>query len=411
MNTRKRKDLTGERFGHLVVISRCEEDYECMCHGKIVKEPKWLCKCNCGNSKVVINHNLTNGHCTSCGCMNTNKFKDITGKKFGKLTVLKRAEDYISPKGDKEVQWLCKCDCGKETVARGSQLRSGHTRSCGCLIAEVATKHGGRNTKLYSRWQNEKNRIFNTKHKSYKDYGGRGITMDPEWVNDFGSYKKYMESIGYNEATVTSSDTIDRYDNNKGYEPGNIRIVGTKDQANNRRSNVILTDSKGESHTIAEWADILSDTGMTYSMLHARYKNKNFDTVDKMLYTPPYDNTQKIELGGKSYTISELSKIYNLNQDLIYDRIFRGGWDPKRALETPVINNERIIEHGGNSSNISGWGRALNIPEYTIRRSLNKGLSLTDIIQKNINKNRPINAIYFVDKSTNSPISQQEWEI
>lgn len=126
------EDLTGKRFGKLVVLKKTNERTACGC-------VKWLCKCDCGNFKTVGSSDLRTGKTLSCGCLSKeklklgqgNNFKDLTGQRFGKLVVLNRCEDKITNDGNKNVQYLCQCDCGNITKVLASNLRNGNTQSCG----------------------------------------------------------------------------------------------------------------------------------------------------------------------------------------------------------------------------------------------------------------------------------------
>jgi hypothetical protein len=125
-------DLTGNKFGRLTVIERDENKKS----GRIC----WKCKCDCGNETVVVGKNLQKGTTKSCGCLKIEKSKgrliDLTGTKFGRLTVIERAEN------DKRGQpfWKCKCDCGNETTVNGSLLRRGDSQSCGCYHKDRCSK-------------------------------------------------------------------------------------------------------------------------------------------------------------------------------------------------------------------------------------------------------------------------------
>ena len=138
-------DLTGQRFSRLTVISRAEDKVDKNSGSRSVC---WKCVCDCGNEKIVRTQNLVKGTTKSCGCLrqenmehtrkqSRNSFIDLTGQTFGKFTVLARADDYISPSGHRLVQWHCKCECGKDTIVAGNELRRGTTLSCGCLKAEL----------------------------------------------------------------------------------------------------------------------------------------------------------------------------------------------------------------------------------------------------------------------------------
>ena len=126
------QDLTGQTFGMLTVI-RKDEGNDYIEPGTGRHYSRYLCKCSCGNSqlKSVLGKHLKNGHTWNCGCQSKSKLKDITGQKFNMLTVIKRVDNFIGKDGP-ETQYLCRCDCGRETIVRGKYLRNGHTKSCGC---------------------------------------------------------------------------------------------------------------------------------------------------------------------------------------------------------------------------------------------------------------------------------------
>lgn len=179
--------------------------------------------------------------------------KDLTGQKYGKLTVIKR----VPPHGNsKSVYWLCYCDCGnKDVEVRGSCLTSGHTVSCGCYISErlikVNTKHGGFGTRLYNIWQGMKKRCYKEDDKDYENYGGRGILICDEWKDDFSCFQEWAITSGYQENL-----TIDRINNNGNYEPHNCRWTTVKEQSNNKRNNHLITIAN-RTQTLSQWLDEL----------------------------------------------------------------------------------------------------------------------------------------------------------
>ena len=135
------EDLTNKQFGELLVLYRVKNT------GK-TKGAKWRCQCSCSNHTIidVLASNLKSGHTLSCGCLqkkivSKSKLKDLTGQRFGRLTVLERGEDYISPNSkNKKVKWRCKCDCGNIIEVEATSLKSGATQSCGCLHNELNSK-------------------------------------------------------------------------------------------------------------------------------------------------------------------------------------------------------------------------------------------------------------------------------
>ena len=183
------------------------------------------------------------------------KYVDLTGQRFGRLIVIKRADN----SKDNRAKWLCKCDCGNEKNIVGKSLRKMKTQSCGRLQKEQAkmvnTKHGMRYTKLNKTWNSMKQRCNNSNCKQYKNYGGRGIKVCDEWLdkeNGFINFYDWSMNNGYQDNL-----TIDRIDVNGNYEPSNCRWANMKQQSNNRRDNHNITYNN-ETHTIAEWSEILN---------------------------------------------------------------------------------------------------------------------------------------------------------
>ena len=145
-----REDLTGRKFGLLTVISPAED--EITKSGRHI--PRWKCCCECGAIVVTRGSSLKSGHTKGCG-QKHRAVKDMVGKKFNKLTVIERADDYINKNGTKHVRWLCRCDCGRETIVRGTALRYGSTKSCGiCTRSNSNMGKGQRDLtgQVFGRW-------------------------------------------------------------------------------------------------------------------------------------------------------------------------------------------------------------------------------------------------------------------
>lgn len=178
------------------------------------------------------------------------KALDLTGKKFGRLTVIERVEN-------RKGRWFykCQCECGNITVVSGNALTQGHTRSCGCTriksIIEKSTTHGMSKTKIYGVWSAIKARCLNSLNKAYKNYGERGITMYPAWINDFQAFYDYVSKLPHFDEEGYS---LDRIDNDGNYEPNNIRWADRKTQSRNRRNRIIV-EYNGEKMTLGEAAE------------------------------------------------------------------------------------------------------------------------------------------------------------
>lgn len=188
---------------------------------------------------------------------------DLTGQRFGRLTVLEKS---LERRG-RSFTWVCQCDCGMIThPIRTSYLLSGKTRSCGCLRNDItkqrSVKHGLCSTRLYGVWSGMKRRCLNPNCEKYKSYGGRGIQVCDEWICNFQAFYTWAMASGYKEGL-----TIDRIDVNGNYCPENCRWETAKEQANNRRSS-LLVEINGETRTIAEWSHI---TGIGYETIWRRY--------------------------------------------------------------------------------------------------------------------------------------------
>lgn len=193
------------------------------------------------------------------------KLIDLTGQRFGRLTVLERAENKRG-----HAAWLCRCDCGRSIVVQSDSLKSGNTRSCGCLFAETSLRkiaalhkdHDRRTkTRLYNIWHGMRKRCKVVSHNSFRYYGERGISVCPEWETSFDAFRDWAIKNGYSDNL-----SIDRINNNLGYSPTNCRWVDGKMQGRNKRNNKRYF-YRGENLTAAEWAD---QQGLDVRILRSR---------------------------------------------------------------------------------------------------------------------------------------------
>lgn len=187
---------------------------------------------------------------------------EITGQKFGMLTVVGRAENR-----GKNTAWRCICDCGNEKDVLTHNLISGKSKSCGCArintLKRVMTKHGGRRTRIYGIFKGMCSRCYNDNNPAYHYYGGKGVKICDEWKNDFAKFREWSFENGYDE---TSS--IDRINPNGGYCPENCRWVSPQKQQNNKLNSAFLIID-GEKLTVAEWAEKNQTNKATlYSKIH-----------------------------------------------------------------------------------------------------------------------------------------------
>lgn len=243
MSKGKRWNLTDQNFGLWTVLRKGEN---------IGIRTTWICQCECGTIKQVATECLTRGQSKSCGCSswdyrkNLNLYEDLTGQTFNRLTVLE-----FAGRKNKRPVWKCVCECGNTTIVYAKLLKNGHTKSCGCLhkeqLSNMTRTHGKTKTRLYNIWNNMKSRCLCKTSQSYKYYGSRGVQLYKEW-EEYIVFEKWALENGY-----SGNLSIDRIDVNGNYEPSNCRWITMKEQARNKRNNVLI-EYNGEIKLMADWS-------------------------------------------------------------------------------------------------------------------------------------------------------------
>jgi hypothetical protein len=198
---------------------------------------------------------------------------DVTGQRFGKLTVLRR-NGHIG----KARAWICVCDCGNEVTRETSALIRCKSPDCGCMRASKAkasaTKHGHSRNKEHVVWKSMIHRCHSPNNTAYDRYGARGIIVCDRWRNSFEAFVEDMGHRPYEKAT------IERIDNNLGYGPDNCRWASKQEQAINKRNNIVL-EFNGESKTVSEWAKSVGIKAATI-----RFRVHSGWTAEEALTTP-----------------------------------------------------------------------------------------------------------------------------
>jgi hypothetical protein len=206
-------------------------------------------------------------------------FKDLTGKRFGRLTVLK-LNGFVEQSSKRIACWWCQCQCGDRVVVMAGNLRKGNTRSCGCLARDVTkarlTTHGMTISAEYRSWSHLIGRCYNRTDRAYESYGGRGIIVCKRWRT---SFEDFLEDMGPKPEGFRIS--IERRDNDGNYEKSNCYWGTPKQQSRNRRNNRMLTFD-GRTQCLGAWAE---EIGISQDVLRARLLKLGW-SVERALTTP-----------------------------------------------------------------------------------------------------------------------------
>lgn len=270
--TTRFKDITGQRFGKYVVLSH-------------VANQKWNCRCDCGTEKVIISHNLITGQASMCrACYHKDRIIDLTGQRIGKWTVIRL---------DRPGFWLCRCDCGTESVCARNNLRSGTSTQCEkCRLVEShKPKHGhcpdGKCSITYRVWVSVKQRCGT----QFSPYGGNGICICHGWKSDFNNF---LTSMGERPSLDVSIDRANKDESTRHYSCGNC--------------------------------DECREKGWVF---HCRWATQ----AEQMRNV---STNRWLTHNGQTLIITDWSKVTGLPAHIITSRIDKHGWSVEKALDTPV---------------------------------------------------------------------------
>jgi hypothetical protein len=268
-------ELVGKKFGKWTVVGEVARGYADVL-------------CECGQRKRVQTYTLLNGRSKSCGCLRREGWAPQTqvGDRYTKLVVEKKLG--TNDNGHREVIVLC--DCGTRKVVPEVALRAGATKSCGCLrsarIAKQNRKQGQARAPFYRLWCAMLERTRNGDR--YPSYGPRGIRVLPEWEKDFFAFSEYIaQSLG----PRPRGTSLDRIENDKGYEPGNLRWATNATQMRNKSNNRYLT-IRGEKRCLAEWSEI---GGVSVQTIRARLKAGRSE--EDAVFSPALPRNREAPLG------------------------------------------------------------------------------------------------------------------
>lgn len=307
------------------------------------------------------------------------------GDRYGMLTIIKfhHEKTLYYPRKDASYRktrlgkrtyryYECQCDCGNTCVVELTHLRTGHTQSCGCFREWKMNQPRNVNTHklsshpLYGTWCKMRARCNSQKDGNYKNYGGRGIKVCDEWNASPLPFISWAESHGWYDGCGL---TLDRIDCNGDYSPDNCRWANCKTQSNNKRTNHYIT-YKGETHTTAEWAEII---GISLSGLHKRLKN-NWSLEDAL--TKPA-NPRWSTKGVDDYNINEVHAKEMLDYK---NKVMELKQITNEVQPRPDITLDTIIEFNSINHTVQEWADFMNIKPYMLLRRLKLGWDMQDAL-------------------------------
>lgn len=280
------------------------------------------------------------------------------------------------------MMWVCRCQCGTEREVNKKNVKSGRSVSCGCFMVETNTTHGGRGRHHrmpeHVSWSSMINRCTNEKCNRWDDYGGRGITVCPEWQGPRG-FEQFLIDMG---ERPSPEHTLDRYpDNDGGYCPENCRWATRSDQQRNKRTTKLI-EFEGRSQSAYAWAEEWGMTPATFCSRRDRgYSMSQIKNIavkrPRGNATPPTEE-RVIEYEGVEKTIREWAEEFGLPVQQVVGRLTRG-WSMARIEATPRgmprgkkgKDSGALVEYDGRSKTLTGWAEEFGMSYETLcsRRS------------------------------------------
>lgn len=362
----KALDLTGQRFGHLVAIERVHTD----------KGVLWKCRCDCGNETFAKTSVLRTGGKKSCGCKRFPPIKDLTGKKFGKLTVLKQGDVHITSGGHRQIMYICRCDCGNEVTVSASNLRSGITQSCGCIKTPDLT---GKKINRLTALKRDESRKGMTYYICRCDCGNitsvsqhaltSGKTKSCGCAKTIFNRNKLIDLSGKRFGKLTVIKRVGTMWGSPYYECkcdcGNTTYVS----ASNLRSGGTKTCGECEHHNLSSTRIYGIYQGMKQRCLNPK--------------NPSYEYYGKRGIKICKDWLDDFMNFYNWSMDngyedsLSIDRIdVNGNYEPSNCRWATVkeqannTRNNHIVSYKGEEHTISEWADILNLDYKTVSRRI-----------------------------------------
>ncbi len=313
----------------------------------------------------------------------TVEYEKLLAAKFGKLTVVRVTNERNSRY---EMLLDCLCDCGGTYTVAYPKLKSGNTRSCGCLQPQIAREHGKANSShgdsnsgTYASHRSMMRRCYDEKNVSYSLYGAKGVKVCDRW-RGAENYPNFRSDMGERP----KGTTLDRYPDNKGdYEPGNCRWATPAEQARNFTTNHWIT-VEGKTLIVADWAKLI---GVTPTTILDRL-NKGLSEVEAVSRTPDHRNIPKIfDVNGERKTIRELAMIYGIKASCLRARLLRGeGMSESLHPSNGAGRKGQRLTALGKCQSFKEWASETRIPYSVILDRLSRGWCPDDVVTLPVQK-------------------------